>query len=48
MIIQWVLDKLGYGFQKQQKILKTIWWVMVVTFGVGMAYGIIKMLTEIF
>ena len=48
MIIQWVLDKLGYGFQKQQKILKTIWKVMAAIFGIGMAYGIIKMLTEIF
>ena len=48
MIIQWLLDKLGYNFYQQQKILKTIWKVMTVVFGVAMLYGMGKMLQEIF
>ncbi len=44
MIIDWILDKLGYNFQQKQKILKIIWKVMAVVFGVAMLYGVVKML----
>ena len=48
MIIQWLLDKLGYNFYQQQQILKTLWKVMAAVFGVAMLYGVVKMLQEIF
>ena len=48
MIIDWILDKLGYNFQRKQKILKVIWKVMAGVFGVAILYGICKMLSEIF
>jgi len=48
MIIDWILDKLGYNFHQKQKILKIIWKVMAVVFGVAFLYGAFKMVTEIF
>ena len=48
MILDWILDKLGYNFYQQQKILKVIWKIMAGVFGVAFLYGVFKMLSEIF
>ncbi len=48
MVIDWVLDKLGYNFKQKQKILKVIWKVMAVIFGCAMIYGIYAMVIDIF
>ena len=48
MIIDWILDKLGYNFHQKQKILKVIWKIMAAVFGVAFTYGIFKMVSEIF
>ena len=47
MIIDWILDKLGYNYHKKQKILKVIWKIMGVTFLCAFAYGFYAMVTDI-
>ena len=47
MLIDWLLDKLGYNFRQKQKILKVIWKVMAVVFGCAMIYGIYAMVLDI-
>jgi len=48
MVIDWILDKLGYNYQQKQKILKVIWKIMGVTFLCAFAYGLYKMVGQIF
>ena len=47
MLIDWLLDKLGYNFKQKQNILKVIWKVMAVVFGCAMVYGIYAMVLDI-
>ena len=47
MIIDWILDKLGYNYQQKQKILKVIWNIMGVTFLCAFAYGFYAMVKDI-
>ena len=47
MLIDWILDKLGYNYKQKQTILKVIWKVMAVIFGGAMMYGIYAMVIDI-
>ena len=44
----WLLDRLGVKLARQETILKIVWQVMAVVFGCAFAYGIFKMITNIF
>ena len=48
MVIDWILDKLGYNYKQKQKILKVIWKIMGATFLCAFAYGLYKMACQIF
>ena len=47
MLIDWLLDKLGYNYHKKQKILKVIWKVMAVVFVCAMTFGFYAIVVDI-